>query len=133
MIKSVRIVDWAIRIALAILLLQTLFFKFSGAEESKYIFSTLGVEPYGRIGVGIGEMIAALLILWQPAVWIGAFLTLGLMVGALGAHLLVLGIEVQGDGGLLFLLALALAAGACVLLYIRYTEWARLVASFFKR
>ena len=94
------------RIAAAIILLQTLFFKFTGAPESVHIFSTLGVEPWGRLASGVAELMAAILLLTTRWNWLGAALAIGIMLGALGTHLTVLGIEVQGDGGLLFALAL---------------------------
>ena len=94
------------RIAAAIILLQTLYFKFTGAPESVHIFSTLGVEPWGRLASGVAELMAAILLLTTRWNWLGAALAIGIMLGALGTHLTVLGIEVQGDGGLLFALAL---------------------------
>jgi len=94
------------RIAAAIILLQTLYFKFTGAPESVHIFATLGVEPWGRLASGVAELVAAILLLTTRWNWLGAALAIGIMLGALGAHLTVLGIEVQGDGGLLFALAL---------------------------
>lgn len=94
-------------IAAAIILLQTLYFKFTAAPESVYIFGQLGIEPYGRIVVGIMELIIALLLLKQSASLLGAILGLGVISGAIFSHIFVLGIEVQGDGGLLFVLALA--------------------------
>ncbi len=89
-------------VAAAVILLQTLFFKFTGAPESVYIFSELGVEPYGRIGTGVLELIAAGLLLVKRTSLIGGILGLGIISGALLSHLFVLGIEVQHDGGLLF-------------------------------
>ena len=80
--------------------------KFSGAPESVYIFSKIGLEPYGRIGIGIVELIAASLLLYTRFAWLGAILGMGVMAGAILSHLTQLGIEVQGDGGYLFLLAL---------------------------
>jgi uncharacterized membrane protein YphA (DoxX/SURF4 family) len=97
---------WFLRIVAAGILLQTLFFKFSGAPESIYIFSKLGMEPYGRIGSGIAELIAAILILIPKTTWMGALLASGVMLGAILSHFFVLGIAVKGDGGLLFVLAL---------------------------
>ncbi len=94
------------RIAAAIILLQTLYFKFTGAPESVHIFATLGVEPWGRLASGVAELVAAILLLTTRWNWLGAALAIGIMLGALGTHLTVLGIEVQGDGGLLFALAL---------------------------
>ncbi|MES2380621.1 MAG: DoxX family protein [Bacteroidota bacterium] len=94
------------RIGAAVILLQTLFFKFTAAPESVYIFSTLGIEPYGRIGSGIAELIAAILLIWPSKSLIGALLSAGVMVGAIASHVLFLGLEIMNDGGLLFTLAL---------------------------
>ncbi len=101
-----KLIYWLLVLVPAIILLQTLFFKFSGAPESVYIFSTLGVEPYGRIGLGFIELIAAVLLIIPKTSLYGAILGVGLMVGAIGSHVFVLGIEVQNDGGTLFLLAI---------------------------
>lgn len=95
------------RIAAAIILLQTLYFKFSAAPESVYIFSTLGLEPWGRIGSGVAELVAAVALLTIRWSWVGAALAIGIMVGAIAAHLTVLGIVVQDDGGTLFILAMS--------------------------
>jgi hypothetical protein len=94
------------RFGAAAILLQTLFFKFTAASESVYIFSTLGIEPVGRIGSGIAELISAILLIWPSKSLIGSLLSLGVMMGAILSHLLILGIEVKEDGGLLFSLAL---------------------------
>jgi len=104
--KTTQILYWAARIVAAIIMLQTLYFKFTASEESVYIFTTVGMEPWGRIAVGILELIAASLILINATAWLGGLLSLGLMAGALGMHLTLLGIEVKGDHGYLFLLAL---------------------------
>ena len=100
---------WSARIIAVIILAQTLFFKFSGAAESIYIFTTVGMEPLGRIGIGILELVAAALLLFNKAAWFGGVLALGLMLGAIGMHLTKLGISVQGDGGYLFFLAVLVA------------------------
>lgn len=92
-------------VAAAIILGQTLWFKFTGAPESVYIFSTLGMEPVGRIGSGVAELLAAVLLIFPRTAWLGALLALGIMGGAIMGHLTLLGIEVQGDGGTLFALA----------------------------
>lgn len=113
------IVLWIVKAVAVIILLQTLFFKFTGAQESVYIFSKLGVEPYGRIGSGVVELIASLLILMPRTSLLGALLGLGTMAGAIASHLLVLGINVQNDGGTLF--ALALITFACCL-FLVYTQ-----------
>ena len=100
-----RALDWIVRLVAAGVLLQTLFFKFTGAPESVFIFTTLGLEPWGRIGSGVAELIASGLLLWTPTAGLGGVLTVGLMTGAIVGHLTSLGIEIQDDGGLLFGLA----------------------------
>jgi putative oxidoreductase len=117
--KIKTIFTWALRIVAAVILLQTLFFKFTGAPESIYIFSKVGLEPWGRIGSGVAELIAAILILIPPTTWLGAGLALAVMLGAIFSHLTVLGIAVMGDGGLLFGLALAVAACSVILLFLQ--------------
>ncbi|WP_435353995.1 DoxX family membrane protein [Emticicia sp. SJ17W-69] len=94
------------RFIAAIIMLQTLYFKFTAQPESVYIFSTLGIEPFGRIGSGIAELIASILLLIPRTSWIGAILGIGVMAGAIASHLTILGIEVQNDGGQLFGMAL---------------------------
>ncbi len=114
--------SWALQLAAAGILLQTLFFKFTGADESVYIFTTLGVEPWGRIGSGIVELIASVLLLVPATVPIGAVVALAVMTGAILSHLTVLGIEVKGDGGLLFGLALVVFACSAIVLTIRRAQ-----------
>ena len=104
--KICTIIAWICRVAAAVILLQTLFFKFTAAPESVYIFTKVGLEPWGRIGSGIAELIAAILILVPATTWLGAGLALAVMAGAIFSHLTVLGIVVMDDGGLLFGLAL---------------------------
>lgn len=93
-------------ITAAIIFLQTLFFKFTAAPESVFIFNELGMEPYGRIGTGILELVIAGLLLIKRTTVIGDILGIGIILGAILSHLFILGIEVQNDGGLLFGLAL---------------------------
>ena len=95
-----------LRIGIAVILLQTLRYKFLAHPDSVYIFSTLGLEPYGRIGIGVVELIASLLLFPKRTIWLGALLSVGLMAGALFSHLTQLGIEVKNDGGTLFYMAL---------------------------
>jgi uncharacterized membrane protein YphA (DoxX/SURF4 family) len=95
----------ALRLLAAAILIQTLFFKFTGAPESKFIFSTLGVEPWGRIFSGIVELVAAALLLLPATQILGALMGAGVMVGAILSHIAILGIVIQDDGGLLFSLA----------------------------
>jgi putative oxidoreductase len=97
------------RLISAIILLQTLFFKFTASPESVYIFSSVGMEPWGRISVGILELIAGVLLVVNITAWLGGLLALSLMTGALLMHATKLGISVQGDGGYLFFLALVVA------------------------
>jgi uncharacterized membrane protein YphA (DoxX/SURF4 family) len=112
------IVVWVLRLVSAVILLQTLFFKFSAAEESVYIFTQTGMEPWGRIGTGILELIAALLILYpRTTVW-GALLAAGVMSGALFFHLTKLGIVVMNDGGQLFIYALLVMISSIMLILI---------------
>lgn len=106
MTATVKILSWVLRITAAVILVQTLFFKFTGAPESVYIFTKVGAEPWGRIGSGIVELIAAILLLTPRFTWLGSVISLGVMAGAILSHLTVLGIEVQGDKGLLFALAI---------------------------
>src|SRR5437868_794840 len=115
-------VSWFLQIIVAGILFQTLFFKFSGAPESKYIFTTLGVEPWGRIASGIAELIAGVLLLTPRKVVFGAGLALMVMIGAIGAHLTKLGIIVQDDGGLLFLLAVIVLVGSGLILGFRRAQ-----------
>lgn len=114
--------SWACQIIAAVILGQTLFFKFTGAPESVYIFTTLGAEPWGRVGSGVMELVAVVLLLNPKTPAIGAGLAVGLMGGAIGAHLTKLGIDVQGDGGTLFGLAVTTLVCSVVVILIRRRE-----------
>ena len=121
--------SWLLQLIVAGILLQTLFFKFTAADESVYIFTAVGqflgvggIEPWGRIASGIVELAAAILLLVPATASLGAILTIGVMAGAMVSHLFILGIAVQGDGGLLFGLALAAFAGSLVVLALRRTQ-----------
>ncbi len=119
---TITVLSWLLRIAAAIILLQTLFFKFTAAPESVYIFTKVGSEPWGRIGSGVIELIAAILILTPRFTWLGSLLAMGVMAGAVLSHLTVLGIEVQGDKGLLFALALIVFVCSAVNLLLHRSE-----------
>src|SRR5437899_10092024 len=117
--KICTIIAWICRVAAAVILLQTLFFKFTAAPESVYIFTKVGLEPWGRIGSGVAELIAAILFLIPRTTWLGAGLALAVMAGAIFSHLTVLGAVVMNDSGLLFGLALAVAACSVILLFLQ--------------
>jgi putative oxidoreductase len=121
--KTLMIVSWVLRGIAAVILLQTLFFKFTGAKESVYIFSTLGMEPWGRIGSGVAELIASILLLMPRTVPYGAVLSLGVISGAIFFHLTQLGIALHtvGDNGELFALAvIVFLCSAAVLMLHRH-------------
>jgi putative oxidoreductase len=114
--------SWVLQVSVAAILLQTLFFKFSGAAESVYIFSTLGMEPVGRYASAVAELIAAALLLLPGFAPYGALLSLGVITGAIVGHLTVLGIAVRGDGGLLFALAIIVFVCSLGVLALRWRE-----------
>ncbi|HEX6624717.1 MAG TPA: hypothetical protein VF064_13475 [Pyrinomonadaceae bacterium] len=122
--RTRKIVSWVLQLTVAAILFQTLFFKFTGAEESKYIFSTLlgDSEAVGRIGSGVVELIAVALLLYPRTAWLGALVALGTISGAIFSHLTKLGIVVKDDGGLLFALALVVFAGSAAILLLRRRE-----------
>jgi putative oxidoreductase len=117
-----KALSWICQIVAAVILAQTLYFKFTAAPESVYIFHRLGMEPWGRIGSGIAELIAVLLLLTPRFAWAGSLLSMGVISGALMAHLTRLGIEVQGDKGLLFGLALVTFASSAVVAFLHRHE-----------
>lgn len=119
---NARRISWLLQIAVAVILGQTLFFKFTGAAESVYIFTRVGAEPWGRLATGVAELAAAGLLVVPGTAVYGAILAFGLMSGALVSHLAILGIEVMGDGGLLFGLALATWAASAGIVAIRRRE-----------
>jgi uncharacterized membrane protein YphA (DoxX/SURF4 family) len=123
--RRLTILSWVLQIACAAILFQTLFFKFTAAEESVHIFKTLGMEPWGRIGSGIAELAACVLLLIPRTVTVGALLALGVISGAIVSHLTKLGIVVKDDGGLLFALALTVFACCLTVVIIRRRQlWA---------
>lgn len=125
MTTTTKIISWAARIIVAVILFQTLFFKFTGAEESKYIFSTLmgpELEAYGRIGSGVVELIAVILLMLPSTAWLGAVIALGTISGAIMSHLTKLGIVVKDDGGTLFILAVVVFVLSLVILFIHRRE-----------
>jgi uncharacterized membrane protein YphA (DoxX/SURF4 family) len=130
MSTPLTIISWVLRLVVAAILVQTLYFKFTGAPESVYIFETVGMEPWGRYGSGVGELIAAILILVPSTVWLGAAMALGTISGAIFFHLTKLGIEIMGDGGLLFGLAVVVFVFSALLLLIHREQWMAVLAKF---
>ena len=122
MTSTTRIISWIIRIVAAVILLQTLYFKFTAQPESVFIFTTVGMEPWGRIGSGVAELIAGILLIIPRTAWLGAFIAMDVMAAAIFFHLTELGIDVQGDGGLLFTLALIVTSCSAITVYLhRYS------------
>ncbi|OUS00699.1 DoxX family protein [Flavobacteriales bacterium 33_180_T64] len=107
-----------LRIIIALILIQTLRFKFTAHVDSVYIFTKVGLEPIGRIGIGIIELIAGLLLLFRKTAWAGAIITLGIIGGAIMMHLTKLGIEINNDGGILFYTAITTFLLALTVIYI---------------
>lgn len=117
-----KIFIWLLRIIAAGIMLQTLFFKFTGSPESIYIFETVGMEPFGRYLSGVAELISSVLLLIPRTTWLGAILGIGVMLGAITSHLTVLGIEVLGDGGTLFVMAIVVFLSCAILLFLHKEE-----------
>jgi len=115
--KTSLVLYWIARVIAALIMFQTLYFKFTGAAESVYIFTKVGMEPWGRIGVGGLELVASILIFINRTAWLGALLALGLMGGAIMMHLTILGISVMGDGGQLFFYAVIVSLCSAFILF----------------
>ncbi len=124
-----NIILWVCRIVASLILLQTLFYKFSASPESVYIFSQVHIEPWGRIGTGIMELIAAFLLLIPRTSVFGALAAMGLMAGALITHVFIIGIEVMGDGGLLFIYALLVLFASGYIVWVGRAQLFRLTAN----
>lgn len=120
---------WIVKLLAVVILLQTLYFKFTGAEESVYIFSTLGIEPYGRIGSGIIELIACILILIPRTTLFGALIGFFTMLGAIISHIFFIGIDVKKDGGILFILAVITLICCAINIYIDKERLIKIISS----
>ena len=107
----------ALRVLVSVILLQTLFYKFSAHQDSVFIFTQAGMEPWGRIGIGVLELIASALLFLPRKIWLGAGLASGLMSGAVFMHITMLGIEVNSDGGLLFYTAVLTLTLSLIILW----------------
>lgn len=121
---------WILKIVASGIMLQTLYFKFSAAPESVYIFSSLGLEPYGRLGIGVLELIASIAILIPATTGLGAILAVGLMTGAIFSHLGKLGIVVMDDGGQLFIYAILVFVSSTILAWINKNQLLNLIKRF---
>ncbi|MEM1123453.1 MAG: DoxX family protein [Bacteroidota bacterium] len=122
-----------LRLVVAIIFLQTLYFKFTGHPDSVHIFSALGLEPYGRIGLGVTELITSVLILLPRTKIFGILLSFGIILGAIFSHFLVLGLQVQGDGGGLFTLALVVMTACLILLFLHKKEVEQFIKGIFNK
>ena len=127
--KTISLVS---RLVAAAIMLQTLYFKFTAQPESVYIFSEAGMEPWGRIGTGIAELVASTLLLIPRTVALGALIAIGLMLGAIATHLFILGIEVQGDSGQLFAYALIVLVTSTIALALHFDQMTVYKKSFFR-
>lgn len=116
---AARVAAWIFQVVAAVILLQTLFFKFTGAPESVYIFETVGLEPVGRYASGLAEGVAGVLLLVPSLAWLGALLAAAVMSGAIFFHLTSLGIVVRDDGGMLFAMALVVLFFSLGVIWIR--------------
>jgi putative oxidoreductase len=131
--KITNIISWVLRIGSAFILLQTLYFKFSGQPESVELFTKLGAEPWGRFGSGIVELIASILLIIPRTAFWGAFLGAGVMSGALLSHIMVIGIESNGDGGFLFILALIVLVSCLILTVLHKKQGLDVIAKLRKK
>ena len=125
-----NIISWLLRLTVAIILLQTLYYKFTAHPDSVHIFSELGVESWGRISLGIIELITAILVLIPKTKIIGMITSLGIIIGAIGSHLLVLGVNVSNDGGGLFTLAIIVFVASIIFLIMHKKDVLVLMKSF---
>lgn len=128
-----NVISWLLRIAAAVILLQTLYFKFTGHPESVELFTKLGVEPWGRIGTGVIELITGILLLIPATAFFGGFLGMGLMAGAILSHLTVIGIESKGDGGQLFTLAIIVLVLSLLIQFIHKQQGIALYQKYVKK
>ncbi len=131
--KPKKIISWILRAVIAVILLQTLFFKFTAHPDSVHIFSALGVEPWGRIGLGIVELITSILVLIPKAKLVGITNSFGIILGAVFSHFLVIGINVKNDGGGLFTLAIIILVSCFILFIIHKNEYKEHISHLFKK
>ncbi|HRH03814.1 MAG TPA: DoxX family protein [Bacteroidia bacterium] len=120
--KTKQIVLLLLRLTVAVIFLQTLYFKFTAHPDSVYIFTALGAEPYGRIGLGLLELFTAILILLPRTQLFGMLASLVIILGAVASHIVVIGIAIKNDGGGLFILALIVLIATSIFLYLQKNE-----------
>lgn len=120
--KTKQIVLLLLRLTVAVIFLQTLYFKFTAHPDSVYIFTALGAEPYGRIGLGLLELFTAILILLPRTQLFGMLASLAIILGAVASHIVVIGIAIKNDGGGLFILALIVLIATSIFLYLQKNE-----------
>jgi hypothetical protein len=130
---SKNTISWILRLTVAIILLQTLYYKFTGHPDSVHIFSALGVEPWGRIGLGVVELITSILILMPKTKIIGMINSIGIITGAILSHFLVIGFNVSNDGGGLFTLAIIVFIASSIFLIMHKNEVVALIQRTTKR
>ncbi len=128
-----KILSIGLRLIAAVIMLQTLYFKFTAQPESVYIFSQVGIEPWGRVATGIAELVASAMLLYSGTVVFGALLSVGIMFGAVATHLFVLGIQVQGDHGQLFTYAMIVMVASVLLLFIHAQDLVELKSRLIKK
>lgn len=112
-----KFIYWVLKIIPAVIMLQTLYFKFTAHPQSVHLFTILGLEPYGRIGIGVAELIAVILLLIPATTIIGAIMGMGLMAGAIFSHITKLGIVFDGDA-LLFTYAVITFVCCAIIVYL---------------
>ena len=127
--KKTSLLSFVIRIAISLIYLQTLYFKFTAHPDSVYIFSKLGLEPYGRIGIGMLELIVAILLVLNKTKLLSIIVSLGIITGAIASHLLVIGITIKEDHGGLFTLAIIIFTLNIVLIYLHKTDFSKILNS----
>ena len=120
--------DRILMLIAAVIMLQTLYFKFGGHPDSIHIFQEIGIEPWGRYLVGMGELFASLALVWVRTRFWGTISALGMMFGAIMMHFLWLGVEVNNDGGILFMMAVAVALITLRLSWVLRTEWKNIIS-----
>lgn len=127
--KTYNIISWVIRLTISAILIQTLYFKFTAHPDSVLIFSKLNLEPFGRIGLGIIELITAVLILINSTKIIGLLSSLVIIMGAIFSHILILGFSISNDGGVLFSLAIIIYLANIIYLLVFHEE----IVIFFRK